>query len=111
MNLAYWKYVAERLEPLNRKECREALSLVKRVLNDPERFDGARQTVAVCHKLWGCFTQALDHGGMDEQEEAQLNALEAEMAGHVWCARLALGWVVRSSSAPITEPSITELGL
>ncbi|MDT8992717.1 hypothetical protein RQP54_17730 [Curvibacter sp. APW13] len=111
MNIAYWKHVATRLESLDQDECREALSLVKRVLEDPEKFDGVKQTFVVCHHLWGCVTRALDHGDFNEQDEAQVYALEAEMAGHVWIARLALGWVMRSSSAPVSEPTLAEIGL
>jgi len=110
MKILDWKYIATRLASVDHADCREALGLVQRVLDNAVQVKGAEEEIAVCHALWDRISRALDVGSFNEEEETMLNALEAEMAGRTLNARLALGWLVRSASAPTKEPALGELG-
>ena len=63
---------------------------------------------ALFMELWGHVSRALDHEDFDTDLFAVVNALEAEMAGHVLSHRLSRGWLVRAPKAPVDFPSFSE---
>jgi hypothetical protein len=112
MDIANLKLAANRLASIDQQECREALVLVMKAIDNQNLFESsAKAELALCHALWDCISRALDHGDFTIDEEACLDALQAEMAGRTYCARQALGWVVRSRTAPAEEPSLRDLSV
>lgn len=77
------------------------------IAHDP---DAMRPQVehALFSELLGCVSRALDHADFDSAHQGEVEALEAEMVGHVLSYRLAKGWLVRSEGAPTVFPSFDE---
>lgn len=63
---------------------------------------------ALFSELWGLVSRALDHADFDSARQDEVEALEAEMAGHVLFYRLARGWLMRSEGAPTEFPLFKE---
>jgi hypothetical protein len=63
---------------------------------------------ALFNDIWGLITRALNREDVESTHLDEVNALEAEMAGHVLSYRLARGWLVRAPGAPTEFPSFSE---
>lgn len=110
MNTDHLEFLAARLDRLAHPKCIDAAKVVRRALRNPERFQRADAEQALCHDVWGKLEHARDDVD-DIGVGLEIDALRAEMAGHVYTARLALGWVIRAPSAPALAPSLEDLGL
>jgi hypothetical protein len=78
------QYLQKRLGQINGPECALAFDLVGRALGEFERFDGDPIFAHdVFREVWDHVSRALDHGEAEGEDRVILEAIEAEMAGHV----------------------------
>lgn len=108
MNQASLRFLAARLERQEHAECSQAALLVRQALESPTTFDRADAEQALCHAVWGHLDNALE--GAAGQRALELMCMRAEMAGYVYTARLALGWIERSKAGPKQPPSLADFG-
>lgn len=90
-------YLKNRLVGIASEDCAEAVRLIE----ETGSSDGAVLPIRVehdlCHAVWDCISHALDIADLSKHERLLLDAMEAEMAGRVLTARLALGELVKAA--------------
>jgi hypothetical protein len=105
------KHLASRLSRFEHKRCVEATLQVRRAIECSERFGQAEAEQALCHAIWAHLDAAIEGEDEEGPVETALDAMRAEMAGRVYMAGLALGWITRPSAAPAATPTLAELGI
>jgi hypothetical protein len=103
------EHLAARLERFEHPSCAIAASKVRRAIDAAARFDRPDAEQALAHEIWGHLETALEDA--EGATATALEALRAEMAGYVYTARLALGWITRASASPDRPPTLADLGL
>lgn len=94
-------YLKTRLEQVRCVECADAAKLVADAIATAYQELPVKVERDLCHSVWGCISRALDVAELSNQDELVLDALEAEMAGRVLTARLALGELVKATEGDV----------
>ncbi len=103
------QYLATRLRRVDNEDCGNAARLVEAAIHDFDRVSRNLQTEHdVFHQVWDHVSRALDRAALSPEHQDELDAIEAEMAGRVLTARLALGQLV-SPGQLASEPRRSRL--
>lgn len=91
------QYLTQRLRSLNSAECGYAAELLDVAAQGYDRAGlGLQAEHDLFHQVWRLITNALDHDSFPPEDQDILDAIEAELAGRVLTARMALGQLVTS---------------
>ncbi|WP_176060239.1 hypothetical protein [Paraburkholderia sp. BCC1876] len=104
LKISELQYLATRLRRVDSEECGHAARLVEAAIQEFDRVSRSLQVEHdMFHQAWDHVSRALDDATFSPEHHDELDAIEAEIAGRVLTARMALGQLVagvQSDSAP-----------
>lgn len=104
------QYLQQRLSKIIGPECTLAAGVLNRAMDDVDRFDGDPIFAHdVFQEVWDHVSRALDYGEAEREDRVMLEAIEAEMAGHVLNFRMQQNMFVSRGSEPSAPQRILEL--
>ncbi len=98
-------YLSKRLGQIVGAECTQAFGVVSNAMDDVEQIDCNLDAAHdIYQKVWDHVSRALDHGEAEGHDLVVLEAIEAEMAGHVLNIRVKKGLLVERVQPEPAQP-------